>query len=483
MATKDSMQTSAGSWALLGSLVSEDAHIVSLLRKAGAVIIGHSNMSEWASVRSKSYSTGYSPRGGQTRNPYDLSSSPFGSSSGSAVAVSTNIVPISFGTETDTSIIGPASINGVVGIKPTVGLTSRHGIIPISKNFDTVGTFGRTVADAVHGLTAIASKDSREIPSEFAATIEEGGFSASLSTQTALRGAQFGLPQKRCWQLVPQGCKHVAQTLFKAIEKAGATIVDVDFPCAEERISSDGSWNWQVIILEPDQSREHGEEAKSEYTVVKADAYNGINEYLSNLKSSQIRSVEDIIAFNEQNTGTGGAFPGDHPAFPTGQMLFFLNVSQDNLHEIAQTKGSEDDTYHAALKHVQSQTRENGIDAALRHKNDDGTVLELDALLLCDRKGAGQQLAAQAGGSSSNLSSTPGLPERGYPIICIPIGVDTAGLPVSLSLQHTAWKGATLIKWASAIEDLVQHVFGGRPQPTYKNCHSKNIPINKPPTD
>lgn len=133
-ATKDAMQTTAGSWSLLGSTVCEDAFIVSKLRKAGAIILGKANMSEWASVRSKTYSTGFSPRGGQVRNPFDLHKSPFGSSSGSAVAVSANLVPISFGTETDTSIIGPASANGVVGLKPTVGLTSRHGVIPISHN-------------------------------------------------------------------------------------------------------------------------------------------------------------------------------------------------------------------------------------------------------------------------------------------------------------------------------------------------------------
>ncbi|KAI4199562.1 MAG: hypothetical protein LQ350_004515 [Teloschistes chrysophthalmus] len=125
IATKDKMQTTAGSWALLGSIVPRDAYIVTQLRNAGAIILGHANMSEWASVRSKEYSEGYSPRGGQVRNPFDLSRTPFGSSSGSAVAVSANIVPISFGTETDSSIVGPAQINSVVGIKPTPGLTSR----------------------------------------------------------------------------------------------------------------------------------------------------------------------------------------------------------------------------------------------------------------------------------------------------------------------------------------------------------------------
>lgn len=161
MATHDKMQTTAGSWALLGSKVPKDAFIVSRLRQAGAVILGHTNMGEWASVRSSEYSTGYSPRGGQCRNPYDLSKSPFGSSSGSAVAVSASIVPLAFGTETDSSIIGPASINGVVGIKPTVGLTSRSGVIPISKNLDTVGSFGKFYRASVAPLISLVESFSR----------------------------------------------------------------------------------------------------------------------------------------------------------------------------------------------------------------------------------------------------------------------------------------------------------------------------------
>lgn len=146
------MQTTAGSWSLLRSVVSR-------LREAGAVVIGKSNMSEWASLGSKEYSTGFSPRGGQVRNPFDLRKSPFGSSSGSAVAVSPTLVPLAYGTETTTSIIGPAGANGVVGIKPTVGLSSRRGVIPISHNMDSVGPLGRTVADAVLALDAIVGHD------------------------------------------------------------------------------------------------------------------------------------------------------------------------------------------------------------------------------------------------------------------------------------------------------------------------------------
>lgn len=418
---------------------------MSRLRDAGAVILGHANMSEWASVRSTKYSTGYSPRGGQTRNPFDLSKSPFGSSSGSAVAVSANIVPISFGTETDTSIIGPAGVNGIVGIKPTVGLTSRTGVIPISRNIDTVGAFGRTVADAVAGLSGIVGPDEEDLSTSKGPMKDKEAYSKFLATSAALKGAKFGLPWTRCWDSVAQPRKDVALRIFEAIENAGAEILRTEFPCAEDRIAPDGSWDWK-----------RGGPAQSEFTVVKVDAYNDINAYLSKLSETPIRTIEDIFAFNTRNAGTEGPDPGDIPAFPSGQ---------DNLQEIVRCGGLKDETYWKALGYIQHQSRAQGIDAALNVNSEGGNIAEFDALLLCDRKGAGQQLAAQAG----------------YPIISIPIGTDSSGYPVSLSLQHKAWQEGTLIKWASAIEDLVHHIYGWRPTPTYKMHQSKNIPLDPLP--
>lgn len=169
-----------------------------------------------------------------------------GSSSGSAVAVSANIVPLSLGTETDTSIIGPASLNGVVGIKPTVGLTSRHGVIPISKNMDSVGTFGRIVADAVYGLNAILGSDEGDEISCSPDRPKEWDLTRFLATRDSLQGAKFGLPIKRCWDVVPEDRKKIALRLFEAIRAAGAEIVDTDFPCAEDRIPPNGGWDWYV---------------------------------------------------------------------------------------------------------------------------------------------------------------------------------------------------------------------------------------------
>ena len=442
IAPADSMYTTAGSWALLGSVVVKDAFVVSRLREAGAVVLGHSNMCEWASGRSKDESVGYSARGGQARNPYDLRKTPLGSSSGSAVSVSANIIPIAIGTETDTSVIGPAAINGIVGIKPTVGLTSRSGVIPLSENLDSVGSFGRTVADAVACLDGMVGVDGEDPTTQSSAGLGATPFLSCLQTSAALRGAKFGLPMKRCWELVPPSCRPVATSVLGAIKRAGAEIIEVELPSIEERTRVDGIWDW-----------EHGGLGKSEWTVVRIDAYNGINAYLAQLVESPVRSIEDIVTYNIENTGTEGGLPGSIPAFPSGQ---------ERLTEIMDGKGVRDETYYSALDHIRKQTRENGIDAALSYKDPGtGETMALDALLFCDRLGVGQQYAAQAG----------------YPIICIPIGLDTNGMPVSLSLQQSAWKEEELVKWASAVEDLWRLEHGARDIPTFKNLHAKNIPI------
>lgn len=442
IATKDLNQTTAGSWALLGSIVPEDAFVVAKLRDAGAVVLGHANMSEWACMRSRDYSEGYSARGGQVRNPYDLRMTPYGSSSGSAVAVAANLVPLALGTETDTSIIGPAAINAVVGIKPTVGLTSRSGVIPISENMDSVGPFGRTVSDAVVLLDAIAGQDERDRFTVAPGMRNPKPFISYISTKEELKGARFGLVMKGCWELAPARCKTVASKLLDSIRQAGAEIVEVDFPSVNERVSPSGDWDWRI-----------GEPSKREATVANVDAYNGINAYLAALVETPVRSVEEVIEYNVQNTGTEGGIPGTTSAFPDGQ---------PGLHELAETKGVKDATYYAALQHTRRQTRENGIDAALSYTDPaTGEKLELDALLFCDRRSIGQMYAAQAG----------------YPIICIPIDLDSGGLPVSLSLQHSAWKEAELVRWASAIEDLWNSENGRRPMPQYRNLQSKNIPV------
>lgn len=195
IATKDRMETTAGSWALLGSVVPRDAHVIAKLRGAGALLLGKATLSEWADMRSNSYSEGYSARGGQCRSAFNLTQNPGGSSSGSAVAVTANVVPFSLGTETDGSVINPAERNAIVGIKPTLGLTSRSGVVPESLNQDSVGTFGKTVQDATYALDAIYGADPRDNhTSAQVGHTPNGGYAQFLTDRNALKGRQFGLP-------------------------------------------------------------------------------------------------------------------------------------------------------------------------------------------------------------------------------------------------------------------------------------------------
>ncbi|KIX96203.1 uncharacterized protein Z520_07981 [Fonsecaea multimorphosa CBS 102226] len=470
MATADKMQTTAGSWALLGCIVPKDAHIVHLLRQAGAVILGKANLDEWAGMRGSIYSSGYSARGGQCRNPYMLTRSPNGSSSGSAVSVSANIVPLAFGTETDCSVISPGMVSGVAAIKPTVGLTSRGGVIPISETQDSVGHYGRCVADVALALDVIAGPDPDDKFSTQPGRRQPKSYYACLAGRHALKGARFGLPSKCFWDAAPYPQRLVAEKVLHLIKQAGAEIIPVDMPCAEERLGKHGIWNWE----------RYGESNPeiSEITVSKVQTYYLMNRYLSGLKNTPIKTLEDVVRFNDDNRGSEGGHEADLPAFPDGQILF---------RKCVETKGIKDKTYYAALKHIQSQCRENGIDAALkcpsgshrRRQSADGGDGEdeelLDALLFCDVKAGGIQIAAQAG----------------YPIMTIPIGLDPDGMPVPLTLQHSAWQEDKLIKWTSAIEDLLNHYDEehsvplsdrwrrlGRVPPTYMNHLRKNIPTD-----
>lgn len=188
------METTAGSYALLGSIVPRDAHVVKLLREKGAVLLGKSTLDEWASMRSSSKSSGFAARGGQSRNAYNLSTAPGGSSSGSCQAVAANMIPLSYGTETDGSVIGPARRASLIGFKPTVGLTSRAGVIPESMDQDTVGSFARTFKDAIYGLEAIAGVDARDNYTSLLQGPADGNYTQFLATKDSLKGAKFGLP-------------------------------------------------------------------------------------------------------------------------------------------------------------------------------------------------------------------------------------------------------------------------------------------------
>ncbi|KAI9842804.1 MAG: hypothetical protein M1837_006907 [Sclerophora amabilis] len=442
--SKDKMECTAGSWMLLGSIVPRDAYIVARLREAGAVLFGKATLSEWADMRSNSYSEGYSPRGGQARSPYNLTLNPGGSSSGSGAAVAANLCSFSLGTETDGSVISPAQRNALVGIKPTVGLTSRAGVIPESEHQDTVGVLARTVRDAAYALDAIYGIDSNDnytLAQE--GNTPEGGYAQFLAHKDALKGATFGLPWDSFWVYASEEMQGTLLDLIELIQDAGATIINgTELPNYGTIVSPDG-WDW-------DYGNTRGYPNESEYTYVKVDFYNNVKKYLSELENTNIRSLEDIVQYNIDNVGSEGGLPEVHPAFESGQDGFLASL---------ETKGIQNETYFQALAFCQKATREDGIDAALDYN---GT--QLNGLLVPPDIGQTYQIAAQAG----------------YPVVTLPAGIhSTTGMPYGLALMNTAWSEGSLIKYASAIEDL--QISSGTPHqrtlPQWYEYRTKNIPV------
>ena len=455
IATKGKMQTTAGCAALVGTSVPNDATVVALLRAAGGVLLGKANMSEWASMRASYYAEGFSSRGGQNRNPYNLAEHPGGSSSGSASAVAANMCVFSIGTETDGSLMLPADRNAVVSIKPTVGLTSMRGIIPEAPSMDTVGPFGRSVEDATIILDIIVEKssvsdDQAHISKSSSGLHNAAGvYTSCLAQKNVLRGAKFGLPRRRVWEAASKNVKHMSVhvalgELLKQIEEAGAQILDVHLPSAEDIIAPDG-WDWDYA------AGESGSEL-SEFQVVKNEFYQSLHKYLSTLEgnTARILSLEDVVAYNVRHTDQEGGVPGTHPAWPTGQ---------DNFDRCLQSKHDSDMVYSKALEYIRRKSQDEGIDAALQHGED-----ELDGLLV--------PLQAEGGVACSVAA------KAGYPMITIPVGVDDIKVPFGLGIIQTAWKEKSLIRYGSAIEDLVHR----RYQPTFLNVGAENYPfIGSPP--
>ena len=455
IATKDKMQTTAGCAALVGTIVPNDAPVVALLRAAGGVLLGKANLSEWASMRASYYAEGFSSRGGQNRNPYNLAEHPGGSSSGSASALATNMCVFSIGTEIDGSILLPADRNAVIGFKSTVGLTSTLGVIPEAPSMDTVGPFGRSVEDATIILDIIADKSS--IPESRADSFNSSpdqqnateAYTSWLAKKDILKGAKFGLPWRRVWETASESIKHRSEyialkELTKQIEKAGAQVFNVDLPSAEEIIPPEG-WDWDYG------AGESGSEM-SEFQAVKKEFYQNLPNYLGTLKDNkeEIFSLEDVVAYNVRHTDQEGGVPGTHPAWPTGQ---------DNFDRCLESKDGDDEVYSKALEYVVRKSREEGIDAAMRHGED-----ELNGLLV--------PLQAEGGVACSVAA------KAGYPMITIPVGVNDIGVPFGIGIIQTAWKEDLLIKYGSAIEDLIRP----RHRPTFLNIDADNYTyIGNPP--
>lgn len=437
-ATKDKMQTACGSAALLGLVVPRDAHVVGQLRKAGAVLFGHSTLSEWADMRLNSYSEGYSAVGGQARSPYNLTLNCGGSSTGSGASVAANLIMFALGTETDGSIISPSDMNGIVGFKPTVGLTSRGGVVPELEHQDSTGPMARTVRDATYALQAMYGVDELDnyTYAQVGNTPEDGDYVKFLSDKTALKGARFGLPWAKLWLLADETQVATLLDVVAELEAAGATVYNnTDFGNLDV-ISLDG-WDWDL-----------GATNESEYTVVKVDFYNNIASYLSELENTNMRSLQDIVDFNYANDGFEGGTAGVVPAFASGQ---------DGLLASLEWGGVKNETYYQAVEFVRRTSRDEGIDYALNYTDASGDNFMLDALLVPSGHSITYQQAAKAA----------------YPMMTVPVSVDKNGLPFGLGLMQTAWGEPSLIRYGSAIEDLIQ----ARPKPQFHEYLAKNIPV------
>jgi len=402
--TADHMQTTAGSLALVGAVPEKDAHIVRRLRDAGAVILGKTNLSEWANFRSTHSQSGWSGRGGQCRNPYALDRDPSGSSSGSGAAAAASLAAITVGTETDGSIVSPSNNCGLVGIKPTLGLVSRSGIIPIAHSQDTAGPMARTVADAAILLTAMCGFDAGD-----EATRDLAGKApidyASFLDRRGLAGARIGVPRKKLYGQSP-AADAVAEEALSVMRREGAVIVDpADIASAGEF----GDSEFQVLLYE-----------------FKAD----LNAYLAGLGSrTRYRTLADLILFNAKNRES------EMPYF--GQEIF----------EKAEAKGPlTDKAYVDALAKDLRLSRVEGIDKTMDEHR-------LDCLVAPTSGPASLIDLVNGGYGADGSSSLPAI--AGYPDITVPAGWHF-GLPVGLSFFGRAGSEPTLLKIAYAFEQATK---------------------------
>ena len=402
--THDKMQTTAGSLALVGNIAVRDAFIVERLRAAGAVILAKANLSEWANFRSSRSSSGWSGRGRQCRNPYVLDRTPSGSSSGSAVSVSANLCAVAVGTETDGSIVSPANTCGIVGFKPTVGLVSRAGIIPIAHSQDTAGPMTRTVGDAAALLTALAGVDPRDPATEEAQGHIAKDYTAFLDAN-GLKGARIGVQARTGNNPIVDKVLEQAIAVLKA---QGAEVVD---PAPIETAGQLGTNEREVLQYE-----------------FKAD----LNAYLATMPANvPVRTLADLIAFNSANEER------EMPFF--GQETFIASQARGPLTEQA---------YLDARAKCLELTRTKGIDATM-DKN------KLDAMLgpsggiasLVDLAGGG------GGGGGPGSSQFPAV--SGYPHITVPAGFHM-GLPLGVSFYGRAWSEPVLIRLAYAFEQATK---------------------------
>jgi amidase len=401
--TGDRMLTTAGSLALATAPAPRDAFVVEKLRTAGAVILGKTNMSEWANFRGKHSVSGWSARGGQCLNPYALNRTPCGSSSGSAVAVAINLCVASVGTETDGSIVCPASMNCIVGLKPTLGLISRTGVIPIAHSQDTVGPMGRNVRDVAMLLNVLARPDPRDPATRLAEGKIVSDYTKFLNPN-ALSGARVGVARK--FFGFNAATDRLIDRCIEAMKTNGAILVDsTDLPSHDQLDVNER----EVLTYE-----------------FKAD----LNEYLKSRSNSvRVHSLADIIAFNEQHRSE--------------EMPYF---DQEWMVE-ANAKGPlSEKAYLDALAKNHQLSREEGIDAVMKAHN-------LDAIVAPTTSPA--WLTDFVNGDHETGGCSQPAAVAGYPHITVPAGF-VAGLPVGISFFASAWSESTLLGLAYAFEQTIQ---------------------------
>lgn len=400
--THDKMPTTAGSRALAYSFPLQDSYVAKKLREAGAVIIGKANLSEWANFRGELSTSGWSGLGGQTKNPYVLSRNPCGSSSGSAVAVAANLTVLAIGTETNGSIVCPSHINGIVGIKPTVGLVSRSGIIPISFTQDTPGPMARTVRDAAICLGTLVGIDSADKKTLASKGKFYNDYTRFLN-EDGLKGKKIGLYKPSF------GIHFKVDTLMMAaveiMKKKGAEIIEI------EDITKDGVGNlsFQVMLYE---------------------YKDGLNEYFKSLgPDAPIKTVEELIAFNQQDSVE-------------------LKYFNQRYLEMAQEKGSLNTReYKDALANMMKGSQERGIDRVMNKHN-------LDAIIA--PTGSPAWKTDLINGDHYQLGSSSPAAQAGYPNITVPMGfIDE--LPVGISFFGSAWSEPELLEIAYAYETATKH--------------------------
>ncbi|MEP0547101.1 MAG: amidase [Rhodothermales bacterium] len=408
--TADRMPTTAGALALDGVIAPADAFIVERLRAAGAVVLGKTNLSEWANFRSTNSSSGWSALGGQTKNPYVLDRSPCGSSAGTGAAIAASLAAVGVGTETDGSVVCPSSANGLVGIKPTVGLVSRAGIIPLSHSQDTAGPMARTVADAAALLSAMAGADPADTTTAAAAPHRAADYTAFLDA-TGLEGARLGVLRASHFGDSPD-TDRIAGEAVEAMRAAGAVIVD--------SLGLPGGYRGD------------------EFTVLLYDFKHDLDAYLAAHPTAPVRSLADVIAFNEAHA------EASMPWF--GQELL----------EMAQAKGPlTDSTYQRALARSRGRARA-GIDSLM-------DAHDLDALVA--PTGSPAWPIDLVNGDHFITSSSQPAAVSGYPNVTVPAGL-VHGLPVGVSFIGRRWSEPVLIRLAYAYEQATRHRAPPRYLPT-----------------